>query len=119
MSKCLKKTYLKFKKNILPELKKVQQDFQEPVIEYCEPDQVVEICSYNHYPVLDKASEGQNQQNIDNDIYDTSELKHEFEYSINEDVLKTEELMAELKRIDEAENESKKLRDIELKKLST
>ena len=111
--KMLEETYLKFKKNIHPELKKAQQDFQEPVIEYCEPDQVVEICSYNHYPVLDKASEGQNQQNIDNDIYDTSELEHELEYGIYEDVLKTEELMAELKHIDEAENESKKLRDIE------
>ena len=36
------------------------------------------------------------------DIYDTSELEHEFEYGIYEDVLKTEQLMAELKRIDEA-----------------
>ena len=31
------------------------------------------------------------------DIYDTSELEHEFEYGIYEDVLKTEQLMAELK----------------------
>ena len=30
-----------------------------------------------------------------------------------EDVLKTDQLMAELKRIDEAENENKKLRDVQ------
>ena len=35
--------------------------------------------------------------------------------SIYEDVFKTEQLMAELKRIDEAERESKKLRDLEFK----
>ena len=35
-----------------------------------------------------------------------------FEYGIYEDVLKTEQLMAELKRIDEAENENKKLWDV-------
>ena len=45
--------------------------------------------------------------------YDTSELEHEFEYRIYEDVLKTEQLMAELKRIDEAKNENKKLRDVQ------
>ena len=39
-------------------------------------------------------------------------LKHEFEYGIYEDVLKTEQLMAELKQIDEAENENKKSRDV-------
>ena len=61
---------------------------------------------------MDKASEGHNEPNNDNDIYDTSELEHEFEYGIYEDVFKTEELMAELKRIDEVENENKKLRNI-------
>ena len=74
----------------------MQLDFQEPIIEYFEPEQVIEICSYNHYPVIDKANKGQNQQNTDNDIYDMSELEHEFEYGIYEDVLKTEEFMAEL-----------------------
>ena len=108
----LEETYYKFKKNILPKIKKMQPDFQEPVIEYCEPEQVIDICSYNHYLVIDKLHEGQKQHNIDNDIYDTSELEHEFEYGIYEDVFKTEELMAELKCIDEAENESKKLRDL-------
>ena len=96
-------------------MKKMQPNFQEPVVENCEPDQVIDICSYNHYPVLDKTNEGQEQHNNDNDIYDTSELEHEFEYGIYEDVFKTEQLMAELKRIDEAEQENKKLRDLEFK----
>ena len=91
----------------------MQPNFQEPVVEYCEPDQVIDICSYNHYPVLDKSSQKQEQHNDDNDIYDTSELEHEFEYRIYEDVFKTEQLMAELKRIDEAEKENKKLRDVQ------
>ena len=94
-------------------MKKMQPNFQEPVVEYCEPDQVIDICSYNHYPVLDKSSQKQEQHNDDNDIYDTSELEHEFEYGIYEDVFKTEQLMAKLKRIDEAEKENKKLRDVQ------
>ena len=109
----LEETYFKFKKNILPKMKKMQPNFQEPVVEYCEPDQVIDICSYNHYPVLDKSSQKQDQCNDNNDIYNTSELEHEFEYGIYEDVLKTEQLMAELKRIDEAKNESKKQRDLQ------
>ena len=75
----------------------MQPNFQEPVVEYCEPDQVIDICSYNHYPLLDKTNKGQEQHNDDNDIYDTSELEHEFEYGIYEDVFKTEQLMAKLK----------------------
>ena len=109
----LEETYYKFKKKILPKMKKTQPDFQEPVIEYCEPKQVIDICSYNHYPILDKSSQTEEKCTNDNDIYDTSELEHEFEYGIYEDVLKTEQLMAELKQIDEAENESKKLRDVQ------
>ena len=108
----LEETYLKFKKNILPKMKKMQPNFQEPVVEYCEPKQVIDICSYSHYPILDKSSQKQCNSNDDKDIYDTSELEHEFEYGIYEDVLKTEQLMAELKRIDEAENENKKSRDV-------
>ena len=94
-------------------MKKTQPNFQEPVIEYCEPDQVIDICSYNHYPVLDKSSQEQEQHNDSNYIYDTSELEHEFEYGIYEDVFKTEQLMANLKRIDEAKKENKKLRDVQ------
>ena len=93
----LEETYIKFKKNILPKMKRIQLDLQEPEIEYCEPEQVIDICSYNHYPVLEKAKEGQQEINSDNDTYDTTELEHEFEYGIYEDILKTEELMAELK----------------------
>ena len=85
----LEETYLKFKKNILPKMKKTQTNFQELVVEYCEPDQVIDICSYNHYPVLDKSSQEQGQHNDSNNIYDTSELEHKFEYRIYEDVFKT------------------------------
>ena len=53
------------------------------------------------------------KHNDDKDIYDTSELEHDFEDGIYEDVLKTEQLMAELKRIDEAEQENKTLRDVQ------
>ena len=109
----LEETYFKFKKNILPKIKKMQPNFQEPAVEYCEPDQVIDICSYNHYPILDKSSQKQEQHNDDNDIYDTSELEHEFEYGIYEDVFKTDQLMAELKRIDKAKKENKKLRDVQ------
>ena len=63
--------------------------------------------------MLDKSSQWQEQHNDDNDIYDTSELEHEFEYGIYEDMFKTEQLMADLKRIDEAEKENKKLRDVQ------
>ena len=111
----LEETYFKFKKNMLLKMKKMQPNFQEPVVEYCEPDQVIDICSYNHYPILDKSNQEQEQHNDDNNIYDTSELEHEFEYGIYEDVFKTEQLMAELKRIDEAEKENKKLRDFQFK----
>ena len=90
----------------------MQPNFQEPVVEHCEPEQVIDICSYNHYPIRDKSSQKQCNSNDDKDIYDTSELEHEFEYGIYEDVLKTEQLMAELKRIDEAENENKQSRDV-------
>ena len=64
----LEETYLKFKKNILLKMKKTEPNFQEIVIEYCEPDQVIDICSYNHYPVLDKSSQEQEQLNDSNDI---------------------------------------------------
>ena len=109
----LEETYAKFKKNILPKMKQAQPDFQEPVIEYCEPKQVIDICSSNHYPLLDKCDDLPTQHNDDNDIYDTSELEHKFEYEIYKDVFKTEQLMAELKSIDKAEHKSKKLRDLE------
>ena len=93
----LEETYIKFKKNILPKMKKMQPELQEPKIEYFEPQQVIDICPYNHYPVLEKVRERENTLNPDNDIYDTTELEHEFEYGIYEDILKTEEFISELK----------------------
>ena len=109
----LEETYQKFKKHILPKMKKNQLELQEPKVEHCEPQQIIDICSYNHYPVLEKGKENINTDNPDNDIYDITELEHEFEYGIYEDIVKTEEFMAELKRIDQAEYEQKKIRDIE------
>ena len=93
----LEETYLKFKKNIILKMKKSQPNFQEPVVEYCEPKQVIDICSYNHYPVLDKSSQRQEQHNDDNDIYDTSQLKHKFEYRIYEDICLTSLMRAKPK----------------------
>ena len=110
----LEETYDKFKKNILPKHKLEQPHFQEPGLEYCEPQQVLDICSYNHYPALEKDENAKCEHNSDNDIYDTTELEHEFEYGIYEDIVKTEELMAELKRIDEEEKEQNKQRNIKL-----
>ena len=52
----------------------MQPNFQEPVVEYCEPEQVIDICSYNHYPILDKSCQQEHKCNDDNDIYDTSNL---------------------------------------------
>ena len=69
--------------------------------------------------LLDKSSPNQCNSNDDNDIYDTSELEHEFEYGIYEVVLKTEQLMAELKRIDEVENEKQEITGCSLWKFST
>ena len=60
----LEETYLKFKKNILPKMKKMQPNFQEPVVEYCEPEEVIDIYSYNHYPVLDKSSQKQEKHKM-------------------------------------------------------
>ena len=110
----LEETYIKFKKNILPRMKKKEPDLQDPTIEYCDPQQILNI--YNHYPVIEKVRETTNSANTDNDIYDTTEIEHEFKYGIYEDIVKTEEFMAELKRIDEAEHEQKKIRDIHFDK---
>ena len=56
------------------------------------------ICSYNHYHVKDDAEkQGHNQ----NDIYDTDELKHEYECGIYEDIVKTEQFMADIKKMDQ------------------
>ena len=62
-------------------------------------EQVHYICSYNHYPVKgDDVKLGL----IHNDVYNTDELTHEFEYGLF-DIIKSEQLMADLKHIDEYE----------------
>ena len=108
----LEETYNKFKKNILPKHKKKHPHFEEPEIEYCEPQQVLEICSYICYPDLEEDDTQKCKHHANNDIYDTSELEHEFEYGIYEDIVKTKELMTELKQIDEDEKEHIKQRNI-------
>ena len=47
------------------------------------------------------------------DIYDTTEIEHDFEYGLYEDLVKTEQLWADLKRVDEVDKENKRLRDLE------
>ena len=73
---------------------------QLPEVVLTSDEQVHYICSYNHYPVKgDDVKSGL----IHNDVYNTDELTHEFEYGLFEDIIKSEQLMADLKRIDEYE----------------
>ena len=44
---------------------------------------------------------------IHNDVYNTDELTHEFEYGLLEDIIKSEQLMADLKQINEYEESLK------------
>ena len=56
------------------------------------------ICSYNHFCIKDdEVKSGLTH----NDVYNTDELTHEFEYGLFEDIIKSEQLMADLKQIDE------------------
>ena len=73
------------------------QDFQEPVVEYCRPDDIIDICTYNHYPVIEKDTAGSQYANTTSDVYDTTEIEHEFEYGLYEDLIKTEQLWAGFK----------------------
>ena len=109
----LEETYTKFKTKILPKQKKQNPDFQEPVVEYCRSDDIIDICTYNHYLVIQKDTAGSQYTNTTGDVYDTAEIEHEFEYGLYEDVIKTEQLWADLKRADEVDKESKHLRDLE------
>ena len=109
----LKETYTKFKTKILPKQKKQNPNLQEPVVEYCKTEDIIDICTYNHYPVIEKETAGSQYTNTTGDIYDTSEIEHEFEYGLYEDIIKTEQLWADLKRADEVDNEIKQLRDLE------
>ena len=93
----LAETYEKFKSQL-----KVQKTGNEqlPEVVQTSDEQVHYICSYNHYPVKgDDIKSGLSH----NDIYNTDELTHEFEYGLFEDIIKSGQLMADLKQIDEYE----------------
>ena len=109
----LEETYTKFKTKILPKQKKQNPDLQEPVVEYCSSDDIIDICTYNHYLVIEKDTAGSHYTNTTSDVYDTTEIEHEFEYGLYEDLIKTEQLWAVLKRADELDKENKRLRDLE------
>ena len=67
---------------------------------YNSDQQVHHICSYNHYHIKDDEVK---LGLIHNDVYNTDELTHKFEYGLLEDIIKSEQLMADLKQIDEHE----------------
>ena len=93
----LEETYDKFKKQLKD--KKTGND-NLPEIVYNSDQQVHHICSYNHYRIKDdEVKSGLNH----NDVYNTDELTHEFEYGLFEDIIKSEQLMVHLKQIDEHE----------------
>ena len=91
----LEETYHKFKKQLKD--KKTSND-NLPEIVYNSDKQVHHICSYNHYRIKDdEVKVGLTH----NDVYNTDELTHEFEYGLFEDIIKSKQLMADLKQIDE------------------
>ena len=93
----LEETYEKFKLQL--KLKKSGHE-QLPKVVNTLDAQMHHICSYDHYRVKDSDIKmGQSH----NDVYDTDELSHEFEYGLFEDILKSEQLMADLQEIDEEE----------------
>ena len=102
----LEETFDKFKKQ-LQSRKSVNTIDLPQIVSYNE-EQVHQICSYNHYPIKTKDEEITKSGQCHNDIYEIDEIEHEFEYGIYEDVIKTEQFMADLKRIDE-EIENKKI----------
>ncbi|MCG8623930.1 MAG: hypothetical protein MJE68_18315, partial [Proteobacteria bacterium] len=95
----LEETYDKFKLQ-LQASKAEKADVPEIVMPT--PEQVHRICSYNHYPVKEMDTTKSGLQH--NDIYDIKDVTHELEYGIYEDIFKSEQLMAELKEIDDIEN---------------
>ena len=100
----LKETFDKFKKQ-LQSRKSVNTVDMPQIVSYNE-EQVDQICSYNNYPIKTKDEKDIKSGQCHNDIYEIDEIEHEFEYGIYEDVIKTEQFMADLKRIDEEiENE--------------
>ena len=102
----LAETYEKFKSQL-----KAQKTGNEqlPEVVQTSDEQVHYICSYNHYPVKgDDIKSGL----IHNDIYNTDELTHEFEYGLFKDIIKSEQLMADLKQIDEYEESIESIEEI-------
>ena len=97
----LEETYDKFKLQL--KNKKTGND-NLPEIVYNSGEQVHHICSYNHYRVKDNDVK---MGLIHNDDYNTDELTHEFEYGLFEDIVKSEQLMAAIKQIDEYEETCK------------
>ena len=94
----LEETYDKFKMQL--KAKKTGND-KLPEIVYNSDEQVHHICSYNHYQIKD---DDVKMGLIYNDVYNTDELTHEFEYGLFEDIIKSKQLMADLKQIDEYED---------------
>ena len=93
----LEETYDKFKMQLKA---KRTGNYNLPEIVYNSDEQVHHICSYNHYHIQDdEVKSGL----IHNDVYNTDELTHEFEYGLIEDIVKSEQLMADLKQIDKYE----------------
>ena len=68
----LEETYDKFKKQL--KAKKTSYD-NLPEIVYNSDQQLHHICSYNHYRIKDDEIKS---GLIDNDVYNTEELTHEF-----------------------------------------
>ena len=58
------------------------------------------VCSYNHYQIKD---DDVKTGLIHNDVYNTDELTHKSEYGLFEDIIKSKQLMADLKQINEYE----------------
>ena len=83
----LEETYDKFKLEL--KTKKPGND-QLPGIVYNSDEQVDHICSYNHYRVKDNDVK---MGPIYNDVYNTDELTHEFEYGLFDDIVKNKQLM--------------------------
>ena len=91
----LEETYEKFKQQLLA--KKTGQTELPDIVQIAD-EQVHHLCSYNHYYLKnDKQNDKQGQ--VHNDIYEIHELNHEYEYGIYEDIVKTETLMADIKRM--------------------
>ena len=103
----LEETYEKFKLQLKSKKSSTEQ---LPEIVNTSDAQMHHICSYNHYRVKDSdIKTGQSH----NDVYDNDELEHEFEYGLFEDIIKSEQLMADLRQIDEVEQNLKQNQDEE------